>query len=136
LGITIQILLIGAILTLGSCDPRHNLTLMGALSLLVAFLSRPGYRHCAWRVEILQLELQGPGAGMIQTGYRIAMLVSGAGALVIAARRLVRGLCHHGGAARRGNAGVPVWPRAESGGGIAHTGQPEIKEFAKRSPPQ
>jgi len=40
----------------------------------------------AWRVEILPLELQGPGAGMIQTGYRIAMLVSGAGALVIAAR--------------------------------------------------
>ncbi|MGD0075126.1 MAG: MFS transporter, partial [Candidatus Binataceae bacterium] len=29
---------------------------------------------------------QGPGAGMIQTGYRVAMLVSGAGALVIAAR--------------------------------------------------
>ena len=33
-----------------------------------------------------RLDLQGPGAGMIQTGYRVAMLVSGAGALVIAAR--------------------------------------------------
>jgi PAT family beta-lactamase induction signal transducer AmpG len=86
-GITIQILLIGAILSLGSCDPQHNLTRMGALSLLVAFLSASqDIVIDAWRVEILELELQGPGAGMIQTGYRIAMLVSGAGALVIAAR--------------------------------------------------
>jgi PAT family beta-lactamase induction signal transducer AmpG len=86
-GITIQIILIGAILGLGSCNPRHNLPLMGALSLLVAFLSASqDIVIDAWRVEILELHLQGPGAGMIQTGYRLAMLVSGAGALVIAAR--------------------------------------------------
>jgi PAT family beta-lactamase induction signal transducer AmpG len=40
----------------------------------------------AYRVEFLPLDLQGPGAGMIETGYRVAMLVSGAGTLVIAAR--------------------------------------------------
>jgi MFS transporter, PAT family, beta-lactamase induction signal transducer AmpG len=86
-GITIQIALIGAILALGACNPQHSLTLMGALSLLVAFLSASqDIVIDAWRVEILGTELQGPGAGMIQTGYRIAMLVSGAGALVIAAR--------------------------------------------------
>ena len=86
-GITIQIVLICAILSLGSCNPRHNLTLMAALSLLVAFLSASqDIVIDAWRVEILKMDLQGPGAGMIQTGYRIAMLVSGAGALVIAAR--------------------------------------------------
>ncbi len=86
-GITIQIMLIGAILALGSCNPRHNLTLMCALSLLVAFLSASqDIVIDAWRVEILELDLQGPGAGMIQTGYRLAMLVSGAGSLVIAAR--------------------------------------------------
>jgi PAT family beta-lactamase induction signal transducer AmpG len=86
-GITIQILLIGAILCLGSCKPPHNLTLIGVLSLLVAFLSASqDIVIDAWRVEILEVKLQGPGAGMIQTGYRIAMLVSGAGALVIAAR--------------------------------------------------
>lgn len=28
----------------------------------------PGYRHDAWRVEILEMDVQGPGAGMIQTG--------------------------------------------------------------------
>src|ERR1017187_583975 len=38
-GVSIQIVLIVAILGLGSCNPRHNLPLMGALSLLVAFLS-------------------------------------------------------------------------------------------------
>src|SRR5262249_13900268 len=38
----------------------------------------------AWRVEILPVEYQGPGAGVIQTGYRIGMLVAGAGALIIA----------------------------------------------------
>jgi PAT family beta-lactamase induction signal transducer AmpG len=86
-GITIQILLMGAILSLGSCHPQHNLTRMGALALLVAFLSASqDIVIDAWRVEILGSDLQGPGAGMIQTGYRIAMLVSGAGALVIAAR--------------------------------------------------
>ena len=60
---------------------------MAALALLVAFLSASqDIVIDAWRVEILPLDLQGPGAGMIQTGYRVAMLVSGAGALVIAAR--------------------------------------------------
>src|ERR1035438_5388924 len=38
-GITIQILLIGAILALGLCDPKHNLPLMAALAVVVAFLS-------------------------------------------------------------------------------------------------
>ncbi len=86
-GITIQILLIGAILGLGLCNPKHNLPLMGALSLLVAFLSASqDIVIDAWRVEMLGTDLQGPGAGMIQTGYRIAMLVSGAGGLVIASR--------------------------------------------------
>jgi MFS transporter, PAT family, beta-lactamase induction signal transducer AmpG len=86
-GITIQILLIGALLTLGSCNPAHNLARMAALSVLVAFLSASqDIVIDAWRVEILDMNMQGPGAGTIQTGYRIAMLVSGAGALIIAAR--------------------------------------------------
>ena len=86
-GVTIQIALIAATLSLGACDPKHNLARMGVLALLVAFLSASqDVVIDAWRVEILSLELQGPGAGMIQTGYRIAMLVSGAGALVIASR--------------------------------------------------
>jgi len=86
-GISIQIVLIAAILALGAGDPKHHLAMMGALALVVAFLSASqDIVIDAWRVEILPLDLQGPGAGMIQTGYRIAMLVSGAGTLVIAAR--------------------------------------------------
>src|SRR6266852_7025916 len=86
-GITIQIALIAAMLALGSCDPKRNLAVMGALAVLVAFLSASqDVVIDAFRVEILATEHQGPGAGMIQTGYRIAMLVSGAGALIIAAR--------------------------------------------------
>ena len=87
-GITIQIALVAAMLSLGSCDPKGgDLVRMGTLALLVAFLSASqDIVIDAWRVEILAPEQQGPGAGMIQTGYRLAMLVSGAGSLIIAAR--------------------------------------------------
>jgi MFS transporter, PAT family, beta-lactamase induction signal transducer AmpG len=86
-GVTIQIALIAATLSLGACDPKHNLGRMGVLALLVAFLSASqDVVIDAWRVEMLSVEQQGPGAGMIQTGYRIGMLVSGAGSLVIASR--------------------------------------------------
>src|SRR5579864_4172854 len=85
-GVTIQIALIAATLSLGASDPKQHLARMGALALVVAFLSASqDVVIDAWRVEILAPELQGPGAGMIQTGYRIAMLVSGAGALIVAA---------------------------------------------------
>ena len=86
-GVTIQIALIAAILALGHCSPKSTLAVMGALALLVAFLSASqDIVIDAWRVETLNEVQQGPGAGMIQTGYRIGMLVSGAGALMIAAR--------------------------------------------------
>ncbi len=55
--------------------------------MLVAFLSASqDIVIDAYRVELLGEEQQGPGAGMIQTGYRIGMLIAGAGALMIAAR--------------------------------------------------
>ncbi|WP_204101494.1 AmpG family muropeptide MFS transporter [Occallatibacter savannae] len=85
-GITIQILLIAAILALGSCDPKHNLTRMAVLAVAVAFLSASqDIVIDAWRVESLSADQQAPGAAMVQSGYRVAMLVSGAGALFIAA---------------------------------------------------
>jgi len=85
-GITIQILLIGAILGLGLCNPKHNLPLMAAFAVVVAFLSASQDIVIeAWRVESLNRDQQAPGAAMIQSGYRIAMLVSGAGGLFIAA---------------------------------------------------
>jgi MFS transporter, PAT family, beta-lactamase induction signal transducer AmpG len=86
-GLTIQIVLIAAMLALGKCDPKHHLSSMGALALVVAFLSASqDIVIDAYRVELLTPEQQGPGAGMIQTGYRIGMLVAGAGALIVAAQ--------------------------------------------------
>lgn len=86
-GIAIQIALMAATLGLGRCDPRHQLRLMGMMAVLVAFLSASqDIVIDAYRVEILTPEQQGPGAGMIQTGYRLGMLAAGAGALVIAAQ--------------------------------------------------
>ena len=85
-GITIQILLIGAILCLGLCDPKHNLPRMADLAVLVAFLSASqDIVIDAWRVESLTSDQQAPGAAMIQSGYRIGMLAAGAGGLLIAA---------------------------------------------------
>ena len=84
-GITIQILLIGAILCLGSSDPKHNLPRMAAFALVVAFLSASqDVVIDAWRVESTKGDQLAPGASMIQAGYRIGMLVSGAGSLLIA----------------------------------------------------
>jgi len=86
-GITIQILLIGAILFLGSCDPKHNLPRMAALAVLVAFLSASqDIVIDAWRVESMNSDQQAPGAAMIGAGYRVGMLAGGAGCLLIAAR--------------------------------------------------
>lgn len=84
-GITIQILLIVAILFLGSSDPKHNLPMMAALALVVAFLSASqDIVIDAWRVESTNGDQQAPGAAMVQAGYRVGMLVSGAGSLLIA----------------------------------------------------
>ncbi len=86
-GVAIQLALIAATLGLGSCNPKTDLALMGTLAILVAFLSASqDVVIDAYRVEILTPDQQGPGAAMIQTGYRIAMLISGAGALIVAAR--------------------------------------------------
>lgn len=86
-GITIQLALIAAIFALGYCDPKRDLRMIGVLAVLVAFLSASqDIVIDAYRVELLGQEQQGPGAGMVQTGYRIGMLIAGAGALMIAAR--------------------------------------------------
>lgn len=84
-GIAIQTLLIGCILALGACDPRHDIGLVATLAVAVAFLSASqDIVIDAYRVELLPPGLQGPGAGAVQTGYRFAMLTAGAGALYLA----------------------------------------------------
>ena len=86
-GVGLQLLLIIAVLALGAMDPTRQLGLMATLAVVVAFLSASqDIVIDAYRVELLEDWQQGPGAGVVQAGYRLAMLTAGAGALFIAAR--------------------------------------------------
>ncbi|MDO8607508.1 MAG: AmpG family muropeptide MFS transporter [Phaeospirillum sp.] len=84
-GVLIQVLLIVGILALGATDPVGQIWLTAGLAVVVAFLSASqDIVIDAYRVEILDEDQQGPGAGAVQTGYRLAMLAAGAGALLVA----------------------------------------------------
>lgn len=83
--ITVQILLAAAIFALGAVDPVANLGLLALLAVAVAFLSASqDIVIDAFRIELLPPESQGAGAAVVVAGYRVAMLVAGAGALEIA----------------------------------------------------
>jgi PAT family beta-lactamase induction signal transducer AmpG len=83
----VQVLLAGAILALGATDPQADLGRTALLAVIVAFLSASqDIVVDAYRVELLEERQQGAGAAVVVIGYRIAMLASGAGALVIADR--------------------------------------------------
>ena len=80
-----QVLLIAAILALGATDPGVDPALTALLAVVVAFCSASqDIVIDAYRVEILGERQQGAGAAVIVIGYRIGMLVAGAGALVMA----------------------------------------------------
>ena len=84
-GLAIQTALIIAVLALGATDPAHGLTATALLAVTVAFLSASqDIVIDAYRVELLAPDQQGPGAGAVQVGYRVAMLVAGAGCLYLA----------------------------------------------------
>ena len=81
----IQMALMIAIAFLGSLDPSTALKATAAVAVIVAFLSASqDIVIDAYRIELLDDDQQGAGAAMIQYGYRLGMLVSGAGALFIA----------------------------------------------------
>ena len=83
--ITVQILLMAAIVAMGAVDPRTDLGLLGALGVTVAFLSASqDIVIDAFRIELLPPESQGAGAASTVAGYRVAMLAAGAGAMEIA----------------------------------------------------
>ncbi|GAB6041796.1 AmpG family muropeptide MFS transporter [Endothiovibrio diazotrophicus] len=80
-----QLALMGAIFGLGTTNPAEDPVLTALFALLVAFCSASqDIVIDAYRVEILDEERYGAGAAMIVLGYRIGMLVSGAGALYAA----------------------------------------------------
>jgi len=81
----IQLLLMAAIFALGTLTPKQEPYLTALAAVAVAFLSASqDIVIDAYRVEILHPDQQGAGATMVQVGYRLAMLVAGAGALYVA----------------------------------------------------
>ena len=81
-----QIMLSFTLFSLGSrVIENDSLALVGLLAFLVAFISATqDIAVDAYRAEVLKAEERGFGAALSVTGYRMAMLVSGAGALMLA----------------------------------------------------
>ncbi|CAH1648628.1 MULTISPECIES: AmpG family muropeptide MFS transporter [unclassified Chelatococcus] len=70
---------------LGSSDPAHNLLATAGWAVALAFASATqDIVIDAYRVESLKQKELGAGAGNIVLGYRLGMIVSGGGALVLA----------------------------------------------------
>ena len=79
-----QALLAAAIVFMGTLTPADSTWLLGAAALTVAFLSASqDIVFDALRTDWLEREERGAGAAVSVLGYRIAMLVSGAGALIL-----------------------------------------------------
>jgi MFS transporter, PAT family, beta-lactamase induction signal transducer AmpG len=82
----IQAALALALLAMGTSDPASQPWRVALIAVLVAFLSASqDIVIDAYRVELLSEAEQGAGAAATQTGYRIGMIASGAGALYVAA---------------------------------------------------
>jgi len=80
-----QVLLIGLILGLAGQDPNEQIFMFAWVALALAFVSATqDIAVDAYRAEVLRPNERGLGAGLSVTGYRIAMIVSGAGALAVA----------------------------------------------------
>jgi len=83
--IVTQVALLGAIAFMGTMSPSESPWLLAALALGVAFLSASqDIVFDAYRADILREAERGAGAAISVLGYRLAMLVSGGGALVLA----------------------------------------------------
>ena len=83
--LTTQIGLMVGIAAIGFSSPRHAPLALAALALAVAFLSASqDVAFDAYRADVLHARERGMGAGVSVFGYRIAMIVSGALALIVA----------------------------------------------------
>jgi len=80
-----QFFLIFSIIKLGSLDPAKNLYLVGLFAIITSFCSATqDIVIDAYRLELLSKEQQAAGISLNIVGYRIGMLISGAGALYLA----------------------------------------------------
>jgi PAT family beta-lactamase induction signal transducer AmpG len=80
-----QLGLLAAIAWMGTLAPERSPWLLASLALVVAFLSASqDIVFDAYRTDVLGAEERGAGAAVSVLGYRIAMLVSGGLALILA----------------------------------------------------
>ncbi len=80
-----QLLVAACMVGLGGTDPAANIWLTAAWAMALAFASATqDIVADAYRVESLDEDQLGAGAATFVFGYRIAMMVSGGGALIIA----------------------------------------------------
>lgn len=80
-----QVALALGVIAMGFNDPAQNLPLMAALGVMVAFFSASqDIAVDAYRIEIMKTEELGAASSVYIMGYRIAMLVSGGVALIMA----------------------------------------------------
>ena len=81
-----QIVILLALIGMGTTDPAIDLKLMAGFALLVAFASATqDIALDAYRIEAVPEEMQGAMAASYMTGYRLAMILASAGTLAIAA---------------------------------------------------
>jgi PAT family beta-lactamase induction signal transducer AmpG len=77
--------IVAGLIGMARTDPAADLARMAGFALLVAFSSATqDVSVDAWRIEAVGERMQGPMAGAYQTGYRLALLAAGAGALLLA----------------------------------------------------
>jgi MFS transporter, PAT family, beta-lactamase induction signal transducer AmpG len=82
--IVMQLALVAGIVAMSLIDPTKTPLLLAAMALLVATTSASqDIVFDAYRTDVLKATERGFGAAVSVTGYRIAMLVSGAGALIV-----------------------------------------------------
>jgi len=82
---TTQLALLAAIAWMGTLSPQTSPWLLAAVALGVALLSASqDIVFDAYRADVLEAEERGAGAAVSVLGYRIAMLVSGGLALILA----------------------------------------------------
>jgi len=80
-----QLALLALLAWMGTLSPKDSPWLTAACALAIAFVSASqDIVVDAYRTDILRPEERGAGAAVSVLGYRLAMLVSGAGALVLA----------------------------------------------------
>lgn len=81
----IQVLLLGAIALMAVQDPSTSLRLLAVNAFAIAFLSASqDIAVDAYRADVLEPLEMGAGAGIYVLGYRIALLVTGSLALILA----------------------------------------------------